>query len=1059
MNTKILLTGPAGSGKTHALLDDFERTLREPTDPLTRDCYFLLPSAEHTERIMQMLLLRGLKGFFHRRITTFSRLASEIFEGSLDPLATNVTRFLILREIAVSGGGYFDEVKASAGFLNLLQSFITELKESLISPETFRARMNLLKTLEPDLSAKYEALAGYYEAYAAALAGRGLHDMQDAWSVYQERKARGAVRVPRLRKIWIDGFFDFSPLQLAYLKELCGMAEEVTVTLTLDPDPKRQELFEMVHGTAAALQALGFERREVPRRAASWEGSLGSLEARLFSPPGREARLKEQGEVRVFEAVGMEGEMEMIARTVEKLHRTEGYRFSDFAILLRETGGYDSVIRSVFARYDIPVELHERERLKFAPAMRAVVQLLKIFREGWKAQDLFGLLKSSYLKKLGDQPSDPEWAGELEHRAFAAGIFAGRERWLEPWDRDGSLAAFDAAKSVRLGVLTSLEDQMRQAGNYQELRRIFVRALTRTLAIFSGLEGAGEPVRRDAASWRRLEILLEEIELSLPAQPAEGESLMDTFCDRFFRLVDLDLYSLHDQDRNRVQVYTVSLARQKDYRVVFLAGLLERRFPRQIREDPLLSDWERRLFNGPDPVPLLRERLASQSLERYLFYVAVTRAREKLYLTYPRLDLEGRESLPSYYVEEVRSRFENGLPPEKQPLGRPYPAPGEAVTLRELEMAVIGELWRPSRDSKKQEGLLLACANTLLAGASSREHFRKAFFEIHDSLDDDALLLRDPFRSKKTSATRLEEYGKCPFKYYARYVLGLEDPEEDKNAMARGKILHEVLEHCFAVWKEKPGMLRSRSKAMTLVQEEFETAWKKYPLVIDKRYRYDLEKDGLWEMLERFLQSEWTRLETSPLKPAYFEHGFGDGEKLPPLEIEDEGRVIRVRGKIDRVDLDGEGRRALVLDYKTRASFDAGSLELGTALQLPLYSYVLEKLMGLEVAGAELYSVAKREKKGFYREAFLELFPGLSSRRMILEEKAFHSLVDRALEFTRRFSREMEALKMPVRPRECSDHCPFPAVCRIQKWKLPMILDEIRAEDSLKREAEGKVKA
>ena len=167
--------------------------------------------------------------------------------------------------------------------------------------------------------------------------------------------------------------------------------------------------------------------------------------------------------------------------------------------------------------------------------------------------------------------------------------------------------------------------------------------------------------------------------------------LFDSFADQFLGLVELDVYSLHERDKNRVQIYDVSLARQKEYRVVFVAGMLERVFPVQIREDPLLSDWERAIMNAGLEHPL-QERLPRQSLERYLFYLAVTRASERLYFSYPHIDLEGKESLRSFYLEEVQRLFDGKVPVVKQKLARPYPGAEEAITGREREVAFLGEL-------------------------------------------------------------------------------------------------------------------------------------------------------------------------------------------------------------------------------------------------------------------------------------------------------------------------------------------------------------------------------
>ncbi|HTL47366.1 MAG TPA: PD-(D/E)XK nuclease family protein [Verrucomicrobiae bacterium] len=1045
MSKKILLVGPASSGKTHLLLEEFEKALVESRDPLASDLFFILPSAEHTERVISLLLQKDIPGFFHRRVTTFSRLLSGLFEGGDETTATSVTRYLILKEIfEKEKGGVFEEVKSSPGFLNLMMSFISELKESVIPPAAFRRKIDALKKFEPDLGPKYEALASLYEAYQAGLAARGLRDPHDSLAVYLERKAAGQIRRPRLRKVWLDGFFDFSELQAAFLNELSEMADEITVTLTLDPAQERWDLFEGVRGTEETLLKMGFERVEMKAPAlARLSGALGYAEKNLFSLAKPAAKMKPSKEITVYEAVGIEGEVEMIARTIQHMQKQGGFRFSDFAILMRHIGEYEGVIRSVFSRYGIPVEIHERERTKFSPLVQVIARLVRIFSDGWKAADLLEFLKSAYVLRLGEEEKKYEWAGQLEHAALAAGAFRGREAWLAPW----GLADFDADKQKKLKALADTEDALRNARSYAELRRALVCAVEKTFGIFQSSDRAEEHVRRDAASYARFLSLLEEIEGSLRLPEGEAVVPFEAFAERFFRLVDLDLYSLHDRDRNRVQVYNISLARQKEYQVVFIAGLLEKKFPRQIREDPVLSDWERRLFNGLEGEGRLKERLQSQAMEKYLFYVAMTRARYRLFLTYPKLDLEGKEAMPSYYVREVHSLFEEDLRVYKQSLSRPYPALQDAVNTRELEMAVLGDLWVPARDASEHEPLLLYLTNEFLRDDRAAGRIKKALYEVKNELTEEAIRSLDAFRAFRTSASRLEEYAKCSFKYYAHQVLKLNDPEENERAAVRGKILHYVLEHSVKEWAANPRQPREQKKkhALKMLQQ----ALREHPYIFEKKYQFELEYAALGEILELFIDEELERLEASPLVPRYFEHGFGDQEKgpLPPLEIQAGDKTILVRGQIDRVDVNEDRKAAAVIDYKTAAAFSRAALDLGTSLQLPLYALVLERLMGLRLAGAELYSLKKREKSGFYLEEFRELFPELGSKRpFVMSREAYEKFLEKTQDFIRRLSADMDAMKIAVKPRECADYCPYPSVCRIQKWKLPLILEEIKKE-------------
>ncbi|MEI7751725.1 MAG: 3'-5' exonuclease, partial [Candidatus Omnitrophota bacterium] len=725
-----LLIGPAGCGKTHELLDSFGAALSGAADPLAEDLFFIVPSAEHTERVVSLLIQRGLKGFFHKRVTTLSRLAGDLFRVTDIPSASSLTRTMIIRDlIRENAWDYFSEVSEQPGFLGLMAQFITELKESCVSPEIFRERMNALKGFEPAYVGKYEALADFYEQYEARLKMQGLRDSQDALRIFRERKKKSETPTSRFKSIWIDGFFDFSNLQLEYLRELSAITENITITLTSedgrllkeDQSQGREEAFEAVSRTQQDLEKLGFKvQRGKSRSYRTEKPSLLFLQKNIFAqkvvgpvpPPGQD--------IVMLDAIGTEGEIELIARQIHKLYTTGNYRYSDFAVLFRQIRHYAPVIASVFSRYGIPSEVHERDRLKFSSWIAAVASLLSVFRNGWQREDVFAFLKSGYTRRFGqDTVKDGEWLAEFEQRSFLEGVTGarpntvqsqngdlggpddpsskenksqGREAWLADWKRGepSNLAEFNQKKAETLKTLRELEDWFRAAKTAEDHIRIFKRAVYATFGILEVSDRYTSFTRRDAACVKRFEALLAEIQ-SYFLKTKVPEISFESFSDHFLGLVELDVYSLHERDKNRVQVYDVSLARQKEYKVVFVAGLLEKVFPMQVREDPLLSDWERKLMNGGMEHPLA-ECLPRQNIERFFFYVAVTRAKERLYLSCPHLDFEGKESLPSFYLEEVKDLWGGHIPVIRQDLARPFPAIDEAITRRELEASVAGAL-------------------------------------------------------------------------------------------------------------------------------------------------------------------------------------------------------------------------------------------------------------------------------------------------------------------------------------------------------------------------------
>jgi len=263
--------------------------------------------------------------------------------------------------------------------------------------------------------------------------------------------------------------------------------------------------------------------------------------------------------------------------------------------------------------------------------------------------------------------------------------------------------------------------------------------------------------------------------------------------------------------------------------------------------------------------------------------------------------------------------------------------------------------------------------------------------------------------------------------------------------MQKGNVLHYVLQQYFDPQRKEP-------PAETLeqfIQREMDEGLRRNPMQWTDPYEEALDHHELFDMLLGFLRHETERLKGASFRPAYVECSFGDHEKnsRPALEIDDEKNKIRLRGRVDRIDTDDKKQYAVVIDYKRSSKFKTADLELGTALQLPLYLLAAREHLGLQPLGAEIYSIRGHKKSGFYCKGLAQLFGKEFSARAQLEDEAFQKVLERAVMFVRKFNRGIISGEIPVRPRDCESFCPYDAVCRIEKWKLPLFLEEIRKED------------
>ena len=446
----------------------------------------------------------------------------------------------------------------------------------------------------------------------------------------------------------------------------------------------------------------------------------------------------------------------------------------------------------------------------------------------------------------------------------------------------------------------------------------------------------------------------------------------------------------------------------------------------------------------------LKERLPRQALERYFFYLALTRAREKIILSYPRFDLEGHEALPSFYVDEVQRLFTGPLSKRTYPVSQSLPRLEDAVEEREVEAHLIRRLWKKgARNERNERAVTIALYNRFLEKESFRAFLPRILFEPAARITSEAV--RSAFLPKGEifKPTGLETYGRCPFRYFSSAVLQLEEKEEGIPANEVGILLHDVLEN---YWKERVEHGRKElgdlETAKGFVKNKLRELLAQKPLAGDRRYRIELKKAKMEEWLVRMVEKEITEgSPLEPLRPRHFEFEFGfrkDYLKLHDPFLED----LKLRGKIDRVDVDPAGKSALVIDYKTGAEFKQSALDFGTALQLPLYLVAVQQRLGLKPLGGEIYRINKAESKGFYSKEALGEFgidPGRS--KSVFERKDFDEVIQRAVRFSFKYAEGIRRAEIPVRPRDCDKYCPFSSVCRIEKWRLRLIQREIQEED------------
>ncbi len=432
-----------------------------------------------------------------------------------------------------------------------------------------------------------------------------------------------------------------------------------------------------------------------------------------------------------------------------------------------------------------------------------------------------------------------------------------------------------------------------------------------------------------------------------------------------------------------VFVATPEALRGMAFDLVIAPGLAERVFPRKLAEDPILRDAERRRI--APALAIQQERIAR---ERLALRLVAGAARRRLVLSYPRVDLEhGRPRVPSFYALEVLRAAEGRLPGfdelarraagDRPPrLGWPVPdRPDDAIDEAEFDLALLERLAgaEPATTVGAAHYLLAANAHLGRALRARARRWRRLWTRNDGMVDPEpgegAALARHRLDARSYSATALQHYAACPYRFFLYAIHRLEPREEAEaidaiDPLTRGALFHEVQYETLTALRGA-GALPVTPATLERAQAALEAHLERVAAAYHER---------LWPAIERVWQDgidairadlrEWLRRmaeDAAHWRPERFELAFGlkDRGQADPASVADPidlGIGVKLRGSIDLIER-GAHEELRVTDHKTGRVRAARDFVIGggRVLQPALYALAAERMLGEPVAAGRLY--------------------------------------------------------------------------------------------------------
>ena len=933
----LLVAGP-GSGKTRVIIERIVRLVNSGIKPDEILCLTFTKKA--TEEMSQRLENQDITDV---QINTFHSFAKSVLQDNVLESGVNISSGVIKRSAQLAWGLKnidsfgFEHVTIGNNAEDLIRSIIDGIrtfKDELISPDMLKKYLDKMESEElteekRDLINRLSDLHRVYVKYQEFWEAKSVIDFNDivveAINLLKTKPLIQQKLQNKYKHILVDEFQDNNYAQLEIVKLI---SNGIDVTAVGDDDQsifrfqgaymKNFSDFEK-HFTNTKIINLDQNYRSTQNIVNLSNSIVSNIDERqkknLFS------KNIEGEKVKVGICTNENAEVEYVVKTIKELlgkpiTREDGEKgvisYSDIAILSRSRKSGIKFVKSLKA-HGLPADFVGSDNLFATPIVKDVMAYLNIVNSPATAgREIARLLKNhgiteynvAKINHLGETLSDSDNPGvDFVLKALQ------------------EIANQDITQKKEILEFVEILSKLSELSKYRPSDVIY--------KIIMSISGLYKKSISDNTTTNRInQILLKEIYgYALEYEnlyPEESLTDFISYLNYLFRF-DLELPEELEEEES-ILITTIHQSKGKEFQVVFVVDAAKDKLPLRART---------KKFYVPEDLAKGLVRTADEKTlhildEKRLLYVAMTRAKSHLYITYAQ-DYENRkkEAQPSPFLEEID--FKNN--PRIEVVSYKSNTDVQLSTGEHLEQLKT-EHQQIAVTSINQMNLNTAVRKIIdLAKIKHFEEFGNidAFdpaelFEIEpEESHIDAqlynksipLFTKDNFR---LSPSKIQTYENCPLQFKFQYVLRV--PTPSKTYFGMGTAIHSVAENLTKM--QKDGKESTEELAFGILEKQWDTSSYR-----NQRTKESQDKVKSKDMVKTYM--EWEK--NNPNTPVDVEAKFR-------IEIND----VTISGMIDRVEQTPEGEYEVV-DFKTGYAYKNKNT-IKEDVQMNIYALGTEKLYG-----------------------------------------------------------------------------------------------------------------
>ena len=948
-----IVYGRSGTGKTNYIFQEISRNINNG-----RKKYIITPeqfSFSAEKELLKSLEAQG-SAVINAEVLTFARMAHRVsgeVGGSNKTVLSNCGKSMLIYSILANKKNNLKFLGKSDSNIDMIMTQITELKKHGVTLENLKDLVEEVGNTDTYLETKLNDIYTVYSKFQERITDNYI-DENDSLTILAQQLS--ATDMFKNTEIYIDEFVGFTKQEYDIIEKLLQVARSVVITVSSDGMYKdkeasndifysNKETIEKLLKLAKSLKVKIEEPIFLDKILRFKSEELKHLERNLYNFPYRKYNGKTES-IRLFLANNQYSEIEEVARRIVELIRSGKYRYRDIAVITKNIDVYSNLCKAIFKKYDIPVYIDEKRDLSQNILVKYLISILDVFSKNWAYDSVFNYIKCGFLDLTPDE------IYLLENYALKWEV-KGSKWYKEDWNfHDEEEIGKDAINNINeirkkvVNPLVKLKNNL--SGNKtakqisENLYNFFIengidKILEEKVKKLNGI-GKVNIAAEYETSWKVVMQVLDEIVLVFGEENITFENYMQILKTG---LGESKLGTI-PMAQDEVTVGDVDRSRSHKIKVTFIIGLNDGMFPSVNKAEGFLNDDDREKIkqNG---VELAKGTIDRIYEDNFNIYKAFTTAEEKIYLSYSSSDMEGKSLRPSVLISRIKKIFEN-VEENSDIVNRKSEISTVESTFEELLVNL-----REFRDGKEIPEIWFNIYNIYNENEEWHDKLASAVRGLNYSNVPEKITKENIDKiygnTLRTSVSRLEQYSGCPFSYFLKYGLKLNDKETFKvESVDTGSFMHDIIDNFFGIIEERNIILKR------LTEEELEPIVSEIvedKLKLNRNYiftttaKYKVLAQRLKKVVTMSIKYIVQTIKQSEFEVFGHEVEFGGKGQYNPITITTaEGKKVEIIGKIDRVDIlrNPDGTYVRIIDYKSSIkNIDLNQVMSGLQLQLLTY--------------------------------------------------------------------------------------------------------------------------